>query len=99
MDRERRPRRPLGVVLVRSRSPEKREEPVSGQLGDGAAEAPHLLAHQVNDLVEEDLRALWAERLADRGRAGDVGHEHRDDPPLAGGLGHGRIMCCCYPPP
>ena len=65
-----------GVVLVRHRRPEKREDPVARQLRDRAAEALHLRAHQPHDVVEQELRPLRPEPLGYRGRAGDVGDEH-----------------------
>jgi hypothetical protein len=78
----------LRVVLVRDGCAEKRQDAVARQLRDGTAEALDLLAHQLHDVVENELRSLGAELLGDRRRAGDVGHEYRDDPPLSGGHGH-----------
>ena len=47
-----------------------------------------LLGHDAHDLVDQELRALWTERLPDRSRADDVGHEHGDDSPLTCRNGH-----------
>src|SRR6266536_107699 len=89
---QRGPHGPFGVVLVRGRNAEERVEPVAGQLRDGAPEPLRLGSDETDDLVEEELRALGAELLADRRRVGDVGQEDGDDAPLAGGCGHYTIM-------
>ena len=68
---------------MRDRRPEQRVELVSDELRDGAFEALDLGAQQAHDLVDEQLRALGAERLADGRRADDVGEENRDDAALS----------------
>ncbi len=57
-DRKRGANGALGVVVVRDRHSEKRQDAVAGQLRDGAAEALDLLPHQPYDLVEEELGSL-----------------------------------------
>ena len=79
LDRECCAHRALGVVLVPDRRAEHGEQAVSEQLRDGAVEAAHLGRDQRDDLVEQELGALRADALADRGRADDVGEEDRDD--------------------
>ena len=88
MNGERGPDGALGVVLVRDRRAEEREDAVTGELRERAAEALDLLAHQPHDVVEEELGPLGAELLRDGRRAGDVGDEHRDHPPLSDGRRH-----------
>ena len=85
LDRERGAHGALGVVLVPDGRAEEREEAVAGELRDGAVEAPDLVRDQRHDLVEEELRALGPEPLADRRRADDVGEQHGHD-----ALGSGR---------
>ncbi len=81
--RQRRSNGALGVVAVRDRRAEQRQQAVAGQLRDRAVEATHLLGQQADDLVEEELRALRAELLGDRRRVDEIGDQHRDDAPLA----------------
>ncbi len=68
---------------MRDRRSEQRVELVSDELRDGAFEALDLGAQQAHDLVDEQLRALGAECLADGRRAHDVGEENRDDAALS----------------
>ena len=77
---------------MRRRRAEEREDAVPGQLRDGSAEAFHLLAHQPDYLVEEELRPLGAKFLGDGCRAGDVSDEDRHDPSLSGGHGHAGVI-------
>ena len=88
LDRERRAHRALGVVLVPDGRAEEREQPVARELRDRAVEAPDLARDQRDDLVEQELRPLGPEPLADRGRADDVGEKHRDDALGSGADGH-----------
>ena len=67
---------------------EERQDAVAGQLRDRAAEALDRFPHQPDDVVEEKLRAVGAERLRKGCRADDVGDEHRHDSPLADGDRH-----------
>jgi hypothetical protein len=92
LDGERRAERPLGVVLVRDRDSEERQHLVPDELGDRAVEAAHLLGHDPHDLVDQELGALGAELLPDRGRAGNVGHEDRDDPAFSGRHRHTEVI-------
>jgi hypothetical protein len=77
---------------VRDRRAEEGEHLVPDELGDRAVVPAHLLGHEPHDLVDQELRALGAELLADRGRARDVGDQHRDDPALAGRDCHTRVI-------
>jgi hypothetical protein len=90
VNRERGANGALGVVLVRDRSAKERQDAIPGELRERAAEALDLLAHQAHDVVEQELRPLGAELLGDGRRAGDVGHEHRDHPPLSGVRRHAQ---------
>ena len=83
LDGERCSERALGVVLVRDGNAEECEHFVPHELRHGPVEAPHLFGHDPHDLIDQELRPLRAELLADRGRADDVGYEHRDDPPFS----------------
>jgi hypothetical protein len=73
---------------VRDRRAEEGEQLVADELGDRPVEAAHLLGHDPHDLVDQELRALRAERLPDRRRADHVGHEDGDDPPFSSRNGH-----------
>ena len=57
----------LAVVLVRNRGAEHGQQPIAEQLRDGAVIALDLGRHQAHDLVEQELRPLRAQPLADRG--------------------------------
>jgi hypothetical protein len=83
LDRERRAHCALGVVLVGDRRAEEREHLVAHQLCNRALVAAHLLGHEPHDLVDQELRALRAELLGDRGRTDHVGDQRRDDAALA----------------
>ena len=72
---------PFAVVLVGDGRAEDREQPVAGELRDGAVVALDLGRDEPHHLVEEVLRPLRAQRLADRGRARDIGHQ---SPPRRG---------------
>ena len=74
---------PFAVVLVGDGRAEDREQPVAGELRDGAVVALDLGRDEPHHLVEEVLRPLRAQRLADRGRARDIGHHHRHDAAFA----------------
>jgi hypothetical protein len=99
LDRERRADRALGVVLVRDRGAEEGEHLVADELRHRPVEAADLLGHDAHDLVDEELRALRAELLADRRRADDVGHEHRDDSPLPRRNSHTGVIAARVPRP
>src|SRR5262245_3921310 len=84
---------PAGALCaVSTRHTEQRVEPVARELRDGAAKAFDLAGDQADDLVEEELRALRSEALADRGGVGDVREQNRDDPPLSARHRHAAIM-------
>ncbi len=54
-DRERGADGVLRVVLVRDGCAEEGQDAIAGQLRDGTAEALDLLAHQLHDVVEDEL--------------------------------------------
>ena len=88
LDRQRGAHGALGVVLVPDGGPEDREQAIPQQLRHRPVEAPHLRPDQRHDLVEQELGALGAEPLADRGRADDVREQDRDDALGAGARNH-----------
>ena len=92
LHRERRAHRAFGVVVVRARDAEERVEPVARELRDGSAEALDLGDQQARHLVEEELRPLRPESLADRRRVRDVREENRHDATLALRPGHAGII-------
>ena len=99
LHRQRCAHRALCVVVVRVRHAEERVQTVAGELRDRAAEALHLAGEQARHLVEEELRALRSELLADRRRVGDIGQKHRNDAPLACRHGHLPIIAFESPQP
>jgi hypothetical protein len=52
----------------------------------------HLLGHQPDDLVEQELRPIGAEPLCDRGRVGHVREKRGNNPPLAGRRRHAAVI-------
>ena len=88
LHRERRAYGALRIVVVCARDAEQRVEAVAGELRDGTAEPLHLSDEQARHLVEEELRALRPEPLADRRRIRDVREENRHDATLAFRPGH-----------
>ena len=78
-DRESRPYRPRGVVLVDVRQPEHRHHGVADELLGLAAERTQLLGHGVVEAAEHLPCALGVEALRERGRLDQVGEEHRDE--------------------
>ena len=76
---------PLGVVLVRDRSPPDGHHRVADELLHRAAEALDDAPRVLEVAGEELPHLLGVSRLRERGEADEVGEEHRYQPPL--GLG------------
>ena len=102
LHRERRAHRAFRIVVVRRGHAEQRVQPVARELRDGSSEALHLGDEQADHLVEEELRALGPDPLADRGRVGDVGQEDRHDASLPFARSHraiiARALACPHGP-
>ena len=81
-DRDRGPHRALGIVLVRLRDPEDGEDRIADELLRNAAVALDLGVHELEEIALERPHVLGVEPLPERGRAGEVGEENRDDAPL-----------------
>ncbi len=82
-DPERGQRGAARVVLVGDRRAEERHEPVAEELVDRAFVAMHLGERGLEEAAEEDVHALGAEPLGQRGRADHVAEEHGDRLALA----------------
>ena len=78
-DAERAANGTLGVVLARRRRAEEREDSVTGEILDVAAERLDLADDPRNRLAHDELHVLWVEPLCERGRADDVGEDGRQD--------------------
>jgi hypothetical protein len=66
LDLERRPNRPLGVVLVGDRRPEHRHQSIADYLVDGAAEPLYDLAHLLHAAVHHRANLLGIGPLGER---------------------------------
>ena len=91
-DRERRPNRSLGIVLVRDRRPEDRHHGVSDELLDRPAVPLELRAHATLVATELGRDVLGIHLLRARREADQVGEEHRDDLPLPARHAHARSL-------
>jgi hypothetical protein len=78
-DRQRRPDRALGVVLVRDWRPEQSHHRVAAELLDRAAETLKLLAHLAVVARQQCLQVLGIKYLALRGGAHQVAEQCRHD--------------------
>src|SRR5206468_6076175 len=81
-DRKRSANRALGVVLVRKRSAEERDDGVADELLHRAAEALELRAHARVVAGEPGAHVLGIHPLGGRRRADEVAEHDRDDLPL-----------------
>ena len=83
-ERERSCHRALGVIAVRGRQAENGHHRIADEL----FESPAVVGHDgFRDLVvasEQGPDLLRVQLLAERRRAGDIGEENGDDPPLLG---------------
>ena len=75
---DRRPHRAQCVVLVHHRHAEDGHHGVADELLDGAAVALDDRLHPLEVAGEQRAEPLGVDRLAERGRAGDVAEEDRD---------------------
>ena len=81
-DREPRPDRPLGVVLMRLRPAEIGEHAVAHELGDVTLEARDLAGDRALIGVDQRAHVLGVELARERGRADQVAEQHRQLPAL-----------------
>ena len=99
-DRERRPHRPLRIVLVRDRRPEQRHHRIADELLHRAAEPLQLRTQPLVVRAQDRLHVLRVELLGTRGEPDQVGEQHRDDFPLLAGAFHapslGRLADSLY---
>jgi len=86
-DGERGPDGPLGVVLVRGGDAEHRHEPVTHHVRDRPAVLLDDPAHVVHARPDEGVDLLGVQRGRERGEAGEVREQQRDQLPLAAGHG------------
>ena len=82
LDRQRRAHGALGVVLVRDRRPERRDDRVSDELLDRAAVALELVSKSSVVRSQDSADVLRVEPLGALGRTDDVGEQNSDDLPL-----------------
>ena len=82
-EREARPHRPLGVVLVRLRPAEIGQHAVAHELGDVAVEAQDLARDGVLVGADDLAHVLGIERRRQRGRADQIDEHHGQLPALS----------------
>ncbi len=82
LDLKRRPRGPLGVVLVGDRRPEHRHQGIANDLVHGASEALHDLPHLLHATVHHRADLLGVGALRERGELGQVGEQDGHPAPL-----------------
>ncbi len=82
LDGQRRAHGTLGVVLVRNRCPERRDDRVSDELLDGAAVALELVSKSSVVRSQESADVLRVEPLGALGRTDHVREQNSDDLPL-----------------
>ena len=75
----RRPDRPVGVVLVRDRRAEQRDDRITQHLVDRAAERLDVDDEALECPIDHALQTLRIEVLRQAGVPDDVGEQHRDD--------------------
>ncbi len=80
-----RPHRPLGVVLVRDRGTEQRDDLVADDLVEVAAEVDDVDDEGVEAGVDESLHVLRVAGRREGGETDEIGHQHRDEATLVGG--------------
>jgi hypothetical protein len=85
--------RPCGVVIVRPRGAEHGQDRIAGVLLDGPLEARDDRSQPRHERIDDLHQLLAVDALRQRGEAGDVGEQRRDEPALFGELapraGHG----------
>ena len=78
-DRERGPNRTLGIVLMRSRSPEQRHDRVADELLDGASVSHELGADALVVGTKKRLDVLRIHRLGARREPDEIAEDDRHD--------------------
>ena len=87
LDRERRPRRALGIVLLRHRIAEQRHQPVAELLGDMAAHLRHRRRGGIEIGADQIAPLLGIEPCGNAGRIHQIAEHHREIAALAGSFG------------
>ena len=87
LDRKRRARRALGVVLVRHRIAEQRHQPVAELFGDMAAHFGNRSRSGVEIGADQVAPLLGIELRGNAGRADQIAEHDREIAALAGGFG------------
>ena len=82
LDRERRPHRPFGVVLLRVREAEQRHQPVAELLQHVAAQARHRRGGLVEIRADQIAPVLRIHSRREARRADEIAEHDRDRPPL-----------------
>ena len=95
LDRQRRPHRALGIVLLRHRIAEQRHQPVAELLGDLAAHFRHCRRSGIEIGADEVAPFLGVEPRGDAGRIHQIAEHHRDMAAFAGSF---RSFSCCQAP-
>ena len=85
---QRRPHRPLSVVLVGDRCAEQGDDGVTDDLVHPPPEGRDVGRQTLEAAVDEVLDLLWVHGLAQRGEADEVGEHHGDDPALVTSCAH-----------
>ena len=91
-DREGRPHRALGIVLVRDRGAEDRHHGIADELLDGAAADLQLGPEPVVERTQNRLDVLGVERVRPRGEADKVGEQDAHDLPLPARPAHASSL-------
>ena len=91
-DAERGADRPLGIVLVRDRGTEEREDAVAGEVLDLSTERLDGVDHAPNGGAQELARILGIELLRELRRPDDVGEQGGDDLALLPHLAAHRLI-------
>jgi hypothetical protein len=81
---------PLGVILVRDRGTEERQDRIAHQAGHRAAIARHRAVHEGKSAVHHVRPVFRIQLFGDRGRARDVGEKDGREPPLT--LDRSRLL-------
>ena len=84
---QRRAHAALGVVFVRERHTEDRDDRVTDDLVELSAERAHVGDEALERAIHEVLHVLGIGGLRERGESDDVGHQHSDEPALIGSGG------------
>ncbi len=96
-DAQTRADRALGVVLVRARRTEQREDAVAGEILHGAPERLDRHDHASDGIADHELELLGVEPLTEGRRADEVGEEGGDVAAFVPDV-HARILRHERPP-